>query len=109
MRHGASSGWAPVFICFRDNRWVLARYASKNDEGWGLLTSVLLRLHHGNSNGVIDVVFGAASGEVVGRFGEALQKGPNGLGAANTFGEFVADVAGFKVGEDEDVGVSAYF
>ncbi len=60
----------------------------------------------GDEGGGVDVVGGAAAGEVVEGFGEALEEGAVGGGAAEAFDEFVADVAAVEVGEDEGVGVS---
>ena len=48
----------------------------------------------------------AAAGEVVDRFFEALEDWAESLGAGEAFDEFVSDVSGFEIGENENVGVA---
>ncbi len=48
----------------------------------------------------------AAAGEVVDRFFEALEDWAESLSAGEAFDEFVSDVSGFEIGENENVGVA---
>src|SRR3954447_2856132 len=55
---------------------------------------------------VVDIEGAASAGEIVRRFREPLQHRTDGSGSAQTLRQFVADVAGPKVGKDKRVGVS---
>ncbi len=48
----------------------------------------------------------AAAGEVVDGFFEALKDWAESLSAGEAFDEFVSDVSGFEIGENENVGVA---
>ena len=73
---------------------------------FGISAAALQRLADGDADVAEDVFGGATAGEVVDGFGHALDDGAEGGGAAEALDQFVADVAGLEVGEDEDVGVA---
>ena len=60
----------------------------------------------GDEGDGVNVVGGAAPGEVIDGLGEALEKGSVRGGPRETFDEFVADVAAAKVREDQGVGTT---
>ena len=68
------------------------------------MRGTLLRLNDSHRNDIEDVGGGAAAREVVGGFGEALEQRADGFCAADAFGELVADIAGFQIGEHQHVG-----
>src|ERR1044072_5134819 len=75
----------------------------------GLLTSSSLprlRLHGSDGDGVNDVFGLAAAREVVGRAVESLKDWADGRRAGEPLGQFISDVAGLQVWEDEDVGAA---
>ena len=47
-----------------------------------------------------------ASGEIVDRFVETGEEPADGSGPGKALGEFVSDVAGVQIGEDQNVGVT---
>ena len=66
-----------------------------------------LGLNGGDGDHADDVGGRAAARQVVHRGGDALQHGSDCLGAAQTLGDLVADVAGVEVGEDKHVGLAS--
>src|SRR3989339_276591 len=81
------------------------------DDGSGM---VLLResgfvgpsgaLEGGDRRHVHDVLHAAAAGQVVDALGHPLQHRTHGLGSGQALDQFIADVAGVQVREDQDVG-----
>src|ERR1043165_4096273 len=65
-----------------------------------------LRLHGSDGDGVNDVFGLAAARAVVGRTVESLQDWADGRRAGEPLGQFVSDVAGLQVWEDENVGAA---
>ena len=70
------------------------------------LYSFLFGLKSGNSHRRHDIFDIAAAGQVVQRLCKALADGAYGHVAAETLGDFIADVAGVDVGEYEYVCVA---
>jgi hypothetical protein len=77
----------------------------RSSEG-SIWSSYFLRTHHRHRRQVHDVVpFGTALQDMD-RLRKAGQQGSDPLRASNSVEEFVGDVAGFPVGEDEDIGAA---
>src|SRR5690242_15052445 len=65
-----------------------------------------LRLDGGDGHGVHNVFRLASARQVVGRFVQALQNGADGSGSGQPFSQFVTNIAGVDVGENQHIGAA---
>ncbi len=86
--------------------WTISRGDAgqrRSRTGWTRSSFGLAENHGRGADNVFD---GTAAAQVGTRFGQTLEEGTEGFGSRQTLNQFVPDVAGTEIGEDQHVGFS---